>query len=85
MDLPNALIIGLRPLVGMLIMVLVVTPLAKAIGWFIPEGRLKRLLFRQIGDQRRRGPRQPAQIGLDRLTDWKRRSGGNSSSSGPPH
>jgi len=49
MDIDSAIAIALRPLGVMLVMWLL-SPIPWAIRKWMPEGRLKRLLLRKVGD-----------------------------------
>jgi hypothetical protein len=51
MDLNTALTIALRPITTMLILAFVLAPIRRVFERFMPEGRTKRFLLREIGDQ----------------------------------
>lgn len=49
MDIGNALAIALRPL-GVMLILWLLSPIPRAVRRWMPEGRLKRLLLRKVGD-----------------------------------
>lgn len=57
MDIGTALSIALRPIGALLVITFVLAPIRRGFERWIPEGKIKRVLLRQVGDK------PPAQSG----------------------